>query len=127
MKIGLLIKSIRQKLGLTQQQLAESLGYSHKSMITKIEKGESDMSYDKMLLFIDKYGLDANTLFFDDQKGSHRHAKVLTIQDISCYGQLIGDILRKMYPDLLAIRGNDALLNTDTSTCNEPNKEDTEV
>ena len=40
---------------------------------------------------------------------------------------LIGDILRKMYPDLLAIRGNDALLNTDTSTCNEPNKEDTEV
>ena len=87
MKIGLLIKSIRQKLGLTQQQLAESLGYSHKSMITKIEKGESDMSYDKMLLFIDKYGLDANTLFFDDQKGSHRHAKVLTIQDISCYGQ----------------------------------------
>ena len=40
---------------------------------------------------------------------------------------LIGDILRRMYPDLLAIRGNDALLNTDTSTCNEPNKEDTEV
>ena len=40
---------------------------------------------------------------------------------------LIGDILRKMYPDLLAIRGNDALLNTDTSTYNEPNEEDTEV
>lgn len=40
---------------------------------------------------------------------------------------LIGIILRRMYPDLLAIRGNDALLNTDTSTCNEPNKEDTEV
>ena len=40
---------------------------------------------------------------------------------------LIGDILRRMYPDLLAFRGNDALLNTDTSTCNEPNKEDTEV
>ena len=40
---------------------------------------------------------------------------------------LIGIILRRMYPDLLAIRGNDALLNTDTSTCNEPNKEDMEV
>ena len=40
---------------------------------------------------------------------------------------LIGDILRKMYPDLLAIRGNDALLNTDTSTCNEPNNDETEV
>lgn len=40
---------------------------------------------------------------------------------------LIGDILRKMYPDLLAIRGNDALLNTDTSTYNEPNNDETEV
>ena len=40
---------------------------------------------------------------------------------------LIGDILRRMYPDLLAIRGNDALLNTDTSTCNEPNNDETEV
>ena len=40
---------------------------------------------------------------------------------------LIGIILRRMYPDLLAIRGNDALLNTDTSTCNEPNNDETEV
>ena len=87
MNFGPIIKNIRQKLGLTQKQLAESLGYAHKSMITKIEKGESEMSYDKMLLFVDKYGLDANTLFFDDQKGTHKHAKVLTIQDISCYGQ----------------------------------------
>ena len=34
---------------------------------------------------------------------------------------LIGDIFRKMYPNLLAIRGNDALLNDDTDESNDDN------
>ena len=34
---------------------------------------------------------------------------------------LIGDILRRMYPNLLAIRENDALLNDDTDELNHGN------
>ena len=91
MKFGTLVKKIRKKYNMTQSELAASLGYSDKSMISKIEKGESEMSYDKIVLFAEKYALNANELFFDvnekpDLENS-RDKKILTIQDISCYGQ----------------------------------------
>ena len=49
--IGPKIKAFRKGRGITQAELAKSLGYSHKSVITHIEKGESEMSYEKILLF----------------------------------------------------------------------------
>ena len=61
--IGPRIKSFRKGRGITQAELAKSLGYSHKSVITHIEKGESEMSYEKMLLLLRSYGADANELF----------------------------------------------------------------
>ena len=61
--IGPKIKRIRKERGLTQEQLAESLGYSHKSVITHIEKGDADMTYDKILQLIRTYMIDANELF----------------------------------------------------------------
>ena len=39
--IGPRIKAFRKGRGITQAELAKSLGYSHKSVITHIEKGES--------------------------------------------------------------------------------------
>ena len=61
--IGPKIKRIRKERGLTQEQLAECLGYSHKSVITHIEKGDADMTYDKILQLIRTYMIDANELF----------------------------------------------------------------
>ena len=61
--IGSRIKAFRKGRGITQAELAKSLGYSHKSVITHIEKGESEMSYEKMLLLLRSYGADANELF----------------------------------------------------------------
>lgn len=61
--IGKKIKAFRKGRGLTQAQLAKDLGYSHKSVITHIEKGESEMSYEKMLLLLRTYAIDANELF----------------------------------------------------------------
>lgn len=61
--IGPRVRKIRKKKGLTQAQLAKDLGYSHKSVITHIEKGESEMSYEKMLLLLKTYLIDANELF----------------------------------------------------------------
>ena len=90
MKFGLLVKKVRQKYGMTQSEFAASLGYSDKSMISKIEKGESEMSYDKAVLFVEKYGLNASELFFEiseEPSFDNRDKKILTIQDISCYGQ----------------------------------------
>ena len=68
--IGPRVKKIRKKKGLTQAQLAKDLGYSHKSVITHIEKGESEMSYETMLLHLKTYLIDENELFdtSDDMK-----------------------------------------------------------
>ena len=46
--IGSRIKAFRKGRGITQAELAKSLGHSHKSVITHIEKGESEMSYEKI-------------------------------------------------------------------------------
>ncbi len=62
-KIGPKIKKLRKTKSLTQKQLADALGYSDKSMITHIEKGDSDMTYEKILLLLRTYSLDANELF----------------------------------------------------------------
>lgn len=61
--IGPRIKAFRKGRGITQAELAKSLGYSHKSVITHIEKGESEMSYEKILLLLRSYDADANELF----------------------------------------------------------------
>ena len=61
--IGPKIRRFRKKRKLTQDELAESLGYSGKSVISHIEKGDADMTYEKMLLLLRMYALDANELF----------------------------------------------------------------
>lgn len=65
--IGPKIKEFRKKNNLTQDQLAEALGYSGKSVISHIEKGDADMTYEKILLLLRTYCLDANELFAVEQ------------------------------------------------------------
>lgn len=62
-KIGSKIKELRKERNLTQTDLAKSLGYSDKSVISHIEKGDADMTYEKILLLLRTYMLDANKLF----------------------------------------------------------------
>lgn len=61
--IGPKIKQFRKNNNLTQEQLAKALGYSGKSVIAHIEKGDADMTYEKILLLLKKYQLDANEMF----------------------------------------------------------------
>lgn len=83
--IGPQIKRFRKKRNLTQAELAKALGYSHKSVITHIEKGESEMSFEKMLLLLRTYAADANELFdvarldelIEERKNMPRHTKVV--------------------------------------------------
>jgi repressor LexA len=50
-KIGSRILELRKQAGLTQQELANKIGYKSKSAINKIELGLRDISQSKILLF----------------------------------------------------------------------------
>ena len=62
-KLGDKIKEIRIKEGLSQEAFAKELGYTSKSTINKIEKGINEISYDKLMLLIDKYNLTLDQIF----------------------------------------------------------------
>ena len=69
---GQKIKKIRKDRGLTQQEFADSLGYAHKSTINKIESGQEDMSYQKILVLLKEYMLNAKDLFDDSNEDFKR-------------------------------------------------------
>ena len=83
--IGPKLKRFRKTRKLTQDQLAKSLGYSGKSVISHIEKGDADMTYEKILLLIKTYMLDANELFdveelnklIDEEQNRQKHDRVI--------------------------------------------------
>ena len=72
--IGPKIKDFRKRNNLTQDALAKSLGYYGKSVISHIEKGDADMTYEKIALLLKKYDLDANELFDLEAKGGSKKA-----------------------------------------------------
>lgn len=49
-KIGKKIKSRRIEMKLSQEELANKLHYRHKSSITKIEKGKTDIPLSKLVM-----------------------------------------------------------------------------
>ena len=57
--LGDRIKKIRLENNMTQQEFAEALGYTHKSMINKIETGQTEMSFDKVLALILTFRVNA--------------------------------------------------------------------
>ena len=57
-ELGKKVKEIRKANKLSQQAFADALGYSHKSVINKIESGQRDMSYEKILLMVKVFNLD---------------------------------------------------------------------
>lgn len=48
MELGDKIKKLRIELGMTQEELAEKVGYKSKSTINKIEKNVNDISFEKI-------------------------------------------------------------------------------
>ena len=62
-KLGDKIKQIRINEGLSQEAFAKELGYTSKTTINKIEKGINEISYDKLMILIDKYNLTLDQIF----------------------------------------------------------------
>lgn len=69
MNIGERIKQRRIELGWSQQKLADMMGYTSKSTITKIEKGNNDVAQRNIAKFADVLGVSIAYLmdWKDDQ------------------------------------------------------------
>lgn len=57
MTTGQIIKKLREERNMTQEKLAELMGYSHKSSINKIEMGKSDLPQSKLVAFAKIFGV----------------------------------------------------------------------
>ena len=69
--LGDRIKKIRLDNNMSQQEFAEALGYTHKSMINKIETGLTDMSFDKVIKLILEFKVNANEFLDLSDKDSN--------------------------------------------------------
>lgn len=60
------IKYLREKQGMSQQELAERVGYKTSSAVNKIELGKRDINQTKILLFAKALGVDPAELLLSD-------------------------------------------------------------
>ena len=65
-EIGKRIKEKRTSLGISQQELAEAVGYTQKGMISQIENGKVNVSMDKAIAIADYLGMKPHELFKRD-------------------------------------------------------------
>ena len=56
-EFGKRLKNVRIRNKMSQQAMADSLGYTSRSTINKIEEGINEMSYDKIVRLMELYGL----------------------------------------------------------------------
>jgi len=73
------IKRLREQLNMSQQELALKCGYSDRSTITKIEKGERNISADKISLIAKALGVLPSYLMDGDVSDFISECKVLPI------------------------------------------------
>lgn len=60
------IKKFRKEKKMSQEQLAKLTGYTDRSSIAKIEKGEVDIPQSKIMLFAKALDIDPGTLMGND-------------------------------------------------------------
>ena len=60
--LGNKIKRLRIEKGMTQEELANILGYSSRSTINKIESDINAISYDKLLKLVELFNVDVQEL-----------------------------------------------------------------
>ena len=78
MKMGKIIKDLRLQNHMTQTELAKKAGYTSRSTLARIEAGEIDLPYSKILLFAEIFDVNPVELFgFDEEEEKEREANHL--------------------------------------------------
>ncbi len=61
------LKKIREKTGTTQDEMAELLGYRHKSGYSKLENGDRKISIEQAKIISDFFNMSIEEIFFIDK------------------------------------------------------------
>ena len=89
-KISILIKKNREKMGLTQEELAKKLGYKNKSSIARIENGTANISSKKISEFAKVLNITTTDIFSAIREDMYlqAQAKMELFSSIDKYDQL---------------------------------------
>lgn len=64
-KVYIKLKEIRENSGVTQNKMANLLGYKHKSGYSKLENGERKLSIEQAKTISDFFNMSIEDIFFD--------------------------------------------------------------
>lgn len=82
--LGERIKEIRKSKNINQSKLAEKIGYSDRSMITKIEQGKVDLSESKIIAIAEALGVSPHFLVgWEEEKPKVIHYDYYEEYDLS--------------------------------------------
>ena len=81
-KIGMHIKTRRIELGMSQDELAERMGYKNRSTIAKIEKGVNDVTQTNIVKFANVLNTSIAYLMGWEETPEEMHEKNDTATDI---------------------------------------------
>lgn len=85
------IKNLREEQGLSQQDLANKLGYKSRSAVNKIELGLRDISYSKVIAFANALNVSPSYLMGWDENISSLSDEELDRQILEVFNRLSDD------------------------------------
>lgn len=85
MTTGEIIKNLRIERKMTQRQLADLLGYSDLSSVSKIEKGVKDLPANKLSAVAEIFGISVDALL--NQTSTSTDEKIVLMNVSNLYGK----------------------------------------
>ena len=91
MNTGETIKRLRKDKKMSQERLAQLLGYSGKSAISKLEKGGFELSQDKLVMVAKIFNVSVDSLINNDAGATDDAVTLVNVKAL--YGQGAVDII----------------------------------
>lgn len=83
-KIGTIIRDLREAKGMTQEELANKVGYTSRAAINKIESGANKLKQEKIQIFAEVLGCSVNELLGIEEATQQYIRKIALYDSISC-------------------------------------------
>lgn len=108
--VGENIKNRRKELGMTQQELADLVGYTNRSTIARIEKGDVDLNESRLIKIAEALNTTAHNLLGWEKKEKKINLSILTEEEKKDVENLIN------MTNIMFMSGNKELSENDRNT-----------